>query len=117
MKFSQKQLKDIAIRCADKIRNAQPETEFFETPYKHVVIDNFFDAELANLCFQSFPELSDQGWEHANEADIEIKYRTTWKSEFDIPDGIVEAIRIMNSSYFLLAMGEKFKISKVMSDP
>jgi hypothetical protein len=117
MKFSQKQLKDIAIRCTGKIRDAKLGIDYFESPYKHLVIDNFFDLELANLCLNSFPELSDEGWEHANDADIEIKYRTTWKSEFEIPDGIVDAVRIMNSSYFLSAMGKKFEIPQVMSDP
>lgn len=117
MKFSQKQLKEIAIRCAEKIENSKLDIEYFESPYKHLVIDNFFDPELANLCLQSFPDLSDIRWEHANDADIEIKYRTAWKSEFDIPEGIVDAIRIMNSSYFLRAMGGRFEIPKVMSDP
>lgn len=117
MKFSQKQLKEIAIRCSEKINNAKPDVEYFESPYKHLVIDNFFDSELANLCLQSFPDLSDVSWEHANDADIEIKYRTTWKSEFDVPEGIVDAIRIMNSSYFLSAMGGRFAIPKVMPDP
>jgi Rps23 Pro-64 3,4-dihydroxylase Tpa1-like proline 4-hydroxylase len=117
MRHSQKKLKEIATKCAEKIKSAKFGTSFFEFPYKHLVIDNFLDSDSANLCLQSFPDLSDVGWEHSNDADIEIKYRTTWKSEFDIPEGIVDTIRLMNSSYFLLAMGEKFEISKVMSDP
>lgn len=117
MRFSQKQLNDIAIRCSDRIRDAKTGVEYFEAPYKHLVIDNFLDSEMANLCLESFPSLDDACWEHANDADIEIKFRTTWKSEFDIPDGIVDAVRILNSSYFLRAMGERFDIPKVMSDP
>jgi hypothetical protein len=117
MKFVQKQLHAIALQCAAKIDNAKLSLEYFETPYKHLVIDNFFDEEIANLCLQSFPDLDQECWEHANDADIEIKYRTTWKSEFDIPDGIVDAIRIMNSSPFLLAMSNKFGIPKIIPDP
>ena len=117
MKFSQKQLNDMAFQCTEKIQNAKIDIEFFDTPYKHLVIDNFLDPEMADLCLSSFPDLTNECWEHANDADIEIKYRTTWKSEFDIPDGIVDAIRIMNSSYFLRAVSEKFSIPKVMPDP
>ncbi|MBT8593845.1 2OG-Fe(II) oxygenase [Polynucleobacter paneuropaeus] len=117
MNFSQKRLKEIAIKCSEKIFNAKNGVEYFELPYKHMVIDDFFDPDLASLCLQSFPSLSDEGWEFANDLDIEIKYRTTWKSEFDIPEGIIDAVRIMNSSYFLLAMGRKFEIPKIMSDP
>jgi Rps23 Pro-64 3,4-dihydroxylase Tpa1-like proline 4-hydroxylase len=39
-----------------------------------------------------------------------------WKSEFDIPDGMVEAIRVLNSSLFLISMSELFGIKKVMPD-
>jgi hypothetical protein len=117
MKYSQKQLKEMAIICAEKVRTAKMGVEYFEDPYKHLVIDNFLDSEMANLCLDFFPDLSDEGWEHANDADIEIKYRTTWQSEFDIPEVIVDAVRILNSSYFLRAMGERFDIAKVMPDP
>ena len=117
MKFSQQKLKNMAIICSDKIEAAENGAEYFEVPYKHLVIDNFLDSEMANLCLQSFPDLTDESWEHANDVDIEIKYRTTWKSEFDIPDGIVDVIRIMNSSYFLQAVSQRFAIPKVMPDP
>ena len=117
MKFSQEQLRGMAIRCSDKIRNSKIDLEYFLSPYKHLVIDNFLDSEMANLCLKSFPDLANDCWEHANDVDIEIKYRTMWKSEFDIPDGIIDAVRIMNSSYFLRAMGDRFDIPKVLPDP
>jgi hypothetical protein len=117
MQFSQEQLKDIASSCAQKIDNAKLGAEYFCQPYKHLVIDDFFPADMANLCLENFPDLTDACWEHASDADIEIKYRSTWKSEFDIPKGIVDAVRILNSSYFLKAMGDKFDIPKVISDP
>ncbi len=116
MKFSQKQLRDMAVICADKIESTENDIQYFEVPYKHLVIDNFLDSEMANLCLQSFPDLTDESWEHANDLDSEIKYRTTWKSEFDKPDGIVDAIYIMNSSYFLQAASQKLAIPKVMPD-
>lgn len=117
MKFSQVQLKVMALECAEKVRDAKLGSEYFEVPYKHLVIDNFLDSKMAEICLKNFPGLADVGWEHANDADIEIKYRTTWKSEFDIPEGIVDAVRILNSSYFIKAMGERFDIPKVMPDP
>jgi len=76
MNFSQKELKNIAIRCSKKIHDAKLGLEYFETPYKHLVIDDFFDLELANQCLQFFPDLADEIWEYENDTDIEIKYRT-----------------------------------------
>ena len=66
---------------------------------------------------KSFPPLTDKDWEKADDKDIEIKYRSKWSSEFDIPDGIINAIRIMNSSIFLSAMSEVMGISKIIPDP
>lgn len=115
--FSQSYLKEAANECANKIVNAKTDVAFFESPYKHLVVDNFFPAELANGCLSNFPKLSDSSWEHANDSDIEIKYRSTWKSEFDIPDGICQAVRILNSAPLLEAMSKRFDIPKIVPDP
>lgn len=114
---NQAKLKSMAEKCAAKIEVAKEGADFFELPFKHLVIDNFFDQDLAEICLEAFPPLSDRCWEHANDADIEIKYRTTWKSEFDIPDGIVDAVRILNSAPFLKAMSQRFGIEKIVPDP
>ena len=115
--FTQLELNSIAKSCADKVVSAQLGVDYFEEPYKHLVIDNFFDQRLAEICLENFPALDASIWEHANDADIEIKYRTTWKSEFDIPEGIVDAVRVLNSSLFLKAMTARFGIEKIVSDP
>lgn len=117
MLFTQTELKKMAEVSAEKVVSAQLGVNYFDTPYKHLVIDNFFDAQLANECLKNFPPLENPTWEHANDADIEIKYRTTWQSEFDIPEGIVDAVRILNSSLFLKAMSQRFGIDKIVSDP
>jgi hypothetical protein len=81
------------------------------------VINDFLDVQLAQICLEKFPPLDDLSWEHQNDADIEVKYRTKWKSEFDIPDGIVDAVRILNSSPFLKAVGDRIGIKKLVPDP
>lgn len=117
MILSQEQLKEIASSCAYKIDNAKLGAEYFHQPYKHLIIDNFFPVDMANFILENFPDLTEECWDYANDEDIEIKYRSKWKSEFDIPLGIVDAVRILNSSYFLKSMGDKFDIPKIMPDP
>lgn len=117
MSIAQSELKKIAEACAGKVASAKDGTEYFNEPFRHVVIDDFLPESLANACLDNFPDVLDQGWEHANDADIEVKYRTTWKSEFDIPEGISEVVRILNSSLFLQAMSERIGIEKIMPDP
>jgi len=88
-----------------------------EAPFKHCVVDNCFNDEFSYDLIKGFPDLKSNKWEASNDQDIEIKYRTKWQSEFDIPDEILPAIRIFNSSIFLRALSKVFKIPKLMSDP
>lgn len=114
--INQKLLKKIAENCADKILHAN-NSEYFSLPFKHIIIDNFLNDDLAQMCFEAFPEVDDKNWDFQNDEDIEIKYRSTWQSEFDIPEGIVDAIRIFNSSLILNAMSKKMGIPKIVPDP
>lgn len=115
--MKQDELKKIALDCARKIGDAVKGAEYFEEPFKHLVIDNFFPEDVAQSYLQSFPDLKDESWERTNDPDIEVKLRSNWRSEFDIPDGLLSAIRILNSSLVLNAMSKIFEIQKLVSDP
>lgn len=115
-KINQKILKEIAIKCAEKISISKRDVEYFETPFKHLVIDDFLPSDLASRCLESFPSVDSDAWEKTNDEDIEIKLRSNWESEFDIPDGIVDSVRIMNSSIILGAIGNRFEIPKLIPD-
>jgi Rps23 Pro-64 3,4-dihydroxylase Tpa1-like proline 4-hydroxylase len=114
--MDQATLKLIAQNCAKKIVESKNST-FSDFPFKHVAIDDFFSNDLAEIFMKSFPDLTDGIWEKQNDQDIEIKYRTNFKSEFDIPDGLLSAFRIFNSGVFLNAVSELFEIPKLMPDP
>lgn len=114
---SQANLNIYSKLSAEKVNSSRDGFEFFRTPYKHLVIDNFLNEDLALSCLENFPAMDDPSWEFANDEDIEIKYRTTWKSEFDIPEGIIDAVRILNGADFLRAISSLFGIEKLMPDP
>jgi hypothetical protein len=113
----QADLKRVAEDSSKKIANAIPDLQYFEFPFQHIVIDNFFGIPLAESCLENFPNLDEDVWEFANDNDIEIKYRTNWQSEFDIPNGIIDVVRILNSSLVLKAIGNILNIPKLMPDP
>ena len=115
--FSQSELRSIALESVNKLLTARNNVEFHSEPYKHVIIDNFFNPTLAQLCLDHFPKSDDSIWEKTNDVDIEVKQRTCWKSELDIPDGIIYATRILNSSILLDAMTKLFGIEKIIPDP
>lgn len=111
--MNQKELKNELLLIESKIRNST----LHEKPFKHIQIDNFFSEELIEKCLKNFPENNSKDWQETNNKEIEIKKRTNWQSEFDIPEWIIEAVRIMNSSIFLKAMAEKIWIKKIIPDP
>lgn len=115
--MNNKDLKKIAIDCISKISRENNKMEYSDFPFKHIVLDDFLDLELAKKCLNSFPKPMDSSWEVTSTKDIEIKKRSTWKSEFDIPENIVDLVRILNSSLFLQKVGKLLNISKLVSDP
>jgi Rps23 Pro-64 3,4-dihydroxylase Tpa1-like proline 4-hydroxylase len=115
--FTQSELKSIAVSCAERVAQAKHGEDYFDEPYRHLVLDDFLDKRLADMCLASFPPLDDGTWEHANDKDIEVKYRTAWTSEFDVPDGLIDTVRILNSSLFLNAMAARIGIAKIIPDP
>ena len=114
---TQAELKSESEKVAHKIRSSSENVEYFATPFQHLVIDNIFSSSLADDCLQHFPPISDASWDFTNVPEIEVKARTNWQDEFDIPEGIIDAIRIMNSAPVLHAMSERFGIPKLMPDP
>ena len=90
---------------------------YFAEPFKHCIIDNFLPVEMAQECLAAFPLLESDSWDRSNDADVEIKARSKWQSEFDIPDAIVPAVRILNSSLMLSAISQALGIPKLIPDP
>jgi Rps23 Pro-64 3,4-dihydroxylase Tpa1-like proline 4-hydroxylase len=114
--MNQNDLKILATESVAKILSQ--DNNFNELPFKHLYIDNFFPEDFANALLNNFPELDNSDlWDISNDPEIEVKMRSKWKSEFDIPDTIVDAIRVLNSSLFLKSVSEKFDIPKLMPDP
>lgn len=115
--MNQYDLKRAAIAGAEKILQSKPNESYFDEPFRHLVLDDFLPSDLAGICYKNFPDINSNEWECQNDKDIEVKYRTKWVSEFDIPDGIVDAVRILNSAIFLRAISQRMGIKKIIPDP
>lgn len=114
---SQTKLKKLSERVSKKIKNAKINKSFFKKPFEHIVIDNILDDTLASKVDKSFPPLNEKNWDFSNTKNIEVKYRSKWNSEFDIPENIIEVVRVMNSSSILKAISNKIGIKKIIPDP
>lgn len=105
-------MNDILQGCASRILKA----DRFTKPFKYVVVDDFLPKYLVDTCYINFPEKWDGGWEESNDT-VEKKLRSNYKSEFDFPYGLQDAVRILNSSHILNAMSEALGIPKLIPDP
>jgi hypothetical protein len=114
--MTQNELKQISNACSKKMLDLR-EANFSSDPFSHFYVDNFFPAEFAEKVLNNFPPLDDASWELSQEKDIEIKYRSTWRSEFDIPEEIVNAVRILNGAEFLESLSKVMGVNKIIPDP
>jgi len=111
------ELKLVANELAAMILASKKTGNYYSEPFQYLVLDDFLPIDLANDLLRSFPEASDSCWERSNDQGIEIKARTAWNSEFDIPDGLSDIMRVFNSAPLLKAMSTVLDIPKLMSDP
>lgn len=114
----QDRLKKTAKNLSKKIIDAKLKKNFFKYPYQHLILDNVFEKKLINSCLINFPKIyNKKKWKFSNIKSIEIKARSKWQSEFDIPPAIVDLVRVLNSSTILQSLSKKFKIKKLLPDP
>ena len=114
--MSQNILREFSLECENKILDSKI-NHISDDPFKHFYIDNFFEPKFADELLQNFPVLESDLWERTNDPEIEVKMRSKWSSEFDIPEKIVDAIRIMNSAPFLESLSKALDIPKLIPDP
>lgn len=86
-------------------------------PFPHVVIDNILDEQLIESVLQEYPGHDDPMWQRYDDKDIQVKVRTNWKSEADIPCDTREVVRTLNSGRFLRALSMLTGINNLISDP
>ena len=107
--MSQNQLKKYSAASRDKILDSKI-NNFSNEPFKHIYIDDFFGEKFAAELLENFPSLDSDLWERTNDPEIEVKMRSKWSSEFDIPEKIIDVIRIMNSAPFLESLSNALDI-------
>jgi Rps23 Pro-64 3,4-dihydroxylase Tpa1-like proline 4-hydroxylase len=86
-------------------------------PFPHVVIDQLLDEELIERVQREYPLPDNPIWQHYDDKDIQIKTRTNWRSEADIPHDTRELVRTLNSGRFLRALSQLTGIKNLISDP
>lgn len=95
-----------------------PAATFAEAePFPHVVIDDLFPAASIHGLHEMMWKLGDSAWAKSDDAGIEVKWRSKWRSEFDIPETAREIVRFLNSGLFLRELSRLSGIPHLIPDP
>lgn len=85
-------------------------------PFPYLVMDNAFEPGTTDTIHRQLPRLPDSNWDKSNDA-VEVKWRSNWKSEYDIPEPARELVRFLNSGQFLRSLARVTGIPNLIPDP
>jgi hypothetical protein len=85
-------------------------------PFSHLVLDSALPPEAIAEMHQAVCHRPSGAWEKSNDA-VEVKWRSNWQSEYDIPEPAREVVRFFNSGLFLRELSRVTGIPKLIADP
>jgi hypothetical protein len=86
-------------------------------PFSYDAISELFSEEALNGILDSFPSVNDESkWDKRDDKGIQVKLRTNWKTELDIPPKILEVIQTLQSGRFCRLLSEYTGIDGLMPD-
>lgn len=86
-------------------------------PFSYDSIQDLFSNESLDGILESFPDVSDKDkWDIRDDKGIQVKLRTNWKTELDIPPKILKVIQTLQSGRFCRMLSEYTGIDGLMPD-
>ncbi len=101
----------------NRLQAVPAETFTGASPFPHIALDGLFPQATITDVHQRLFTLGDHYWEKNNDQGIEVKWRSKWKSEYDIPEPAREIVRFCNSGLFLRALSRLTNIEHLIPDP
>lgn len=94
------------------------EKDFYQNkkPFSYDAIDGLFSEKSLDEIIESFPTLDDPIWDIRDDKGIQVKWRTNWKTELDIPAKILKVIQTLQSGRFVRLLSEYTGIPGLVSD-
>ena len=86
-------------------------------PFNHIEINNLFKDEIVESVLKEFDEQNFDNWDKRNDDKIQIKWRSNWKSDEDVPQKTFELINYLNSGDFLRILSKITGIEGIIPDP
>lgn len=86
-------------------------------PFQHVIIDNFLNQEMADQILNDLENDNFDKWDKRDQEQIQIKWRSDWKDDSDVPVTTLSLIHFLNSGTFLRWLSKVTGIDGIIPDP
>lgn len=86
-------------------------------PFPHIVLDNWCDTVLAYDLLEDLDNSNFDDWDKRDDSDIQVKWRSNWKSDNEVPEETLRAIQDLNSGDFLRFLSDVSGIQGLIPDP
>lgn len=86
-------------------------------PFQHIVIDNFLNQEVAEQLLFDLENDNFDNWDKRDHDKIQIKWRSDWKEDSDVPPFTLSLIHFLNGGTFLRWLSQITGITGIIPDP
>lgn len=84
-------------------------------PFNHIVLDNLFEDSLLEEVLSELE--AEKNWDIRNDEKIQVKWRSNWKSDSEVPPKTFSLISYLNSGDFLRKLSKVTGIDGIIPDP
>ena len=86
-------------------------------PFQHVIIDNFLNQEMTDQILNDLENDNFDKWDKRDQEQIQIKWRSDWKDDSEVPATTLSLIHFLNSGTFLRWLSKVTGIDGIIPDP
>jgi Rps23 Pro-64 3,4-dihydroxylase Tpa1-like proline 4-hydroxylase len=86
-------------------------------PFQHVVIDNFLNTEIADNILLDLENENFDNWDKRDHDKIQIKWRSNWKDDSEVPANTLSLINFLNGGTFLRWLSKVTGVNGIIPDP
>jgi Rps23 Pro-64 3,4-dihydroxylase Tpa1-like proline 4-hydroxylase len=86
-------------------------------PFQHIVIDNFLNEDVADKLLSDLLNDNFDKWDKRDHDKIQIKWRSDWKDDADVPEHTLSVINFLNGGTFLRWLSRVTGVNGIIPDP
>jgi Rps23 Pro-64 3,4-dihydroxylase Tpa1-like proline 4-hydroxylase len=86
-------------------------------PFPHIVLDDFLQHEILDDVIEDFDNENFDNWDKRDHDKIQIKWRSNWQNDSDVPHNTLSLIQFLNSGQFLRWLSTVTGIQGIIPDP